>query len=288
MIEKRTLEKEVSLSGLGIHSGKRVSLTLKPSWRGKILFRRLDLGGLEIEVAPDRVEVKNCISLVSESCVVQTIEHLMAVLHIFGVDSLEIELDGPEIPALDGSAAPFAQAILNAGLKILPLKRKAVKILKTQTLRENQASLSFSPDVDFRITYSIDFPHPVIRKQELSLSLTQRAFLDEIAPARTFGFLKEVPELQRQGLALGGTFENALVLDDEKLINGPLRYPDEFVRHKILDLIGDLALFGHPLLGHFQADRAGHSLHFKAVQFLLQNPDFWVFEETAFPRHLRE
>ena len=271
MIEKRTLEKAVCLSGVGIHSGKEVTLTLKPSSRGKILFRRLDLGGLEIEADPKKVEVKNCMSLVSGACVVQTIEHLMAVLHILGIDSLEIELDGPEIPVMDGSAAPLAQAILSAGLKPLPEKRKIVKILKAHTLRENQASLSFSPDVDFRITYLIDFSHPLIQKQEMSLALTQKAFLDEIAPARTFGFLKDVPELRRQGLALGGSVENAVVLDDEKVISGPLRYPDEFVRHKILDLIGDLALFGHPLLGHFQADRAGHSLHLKAVHFLLRN-----------------
>lgn len=286
MIEKRTLEKTVCLSGVGIHSGKKVTLILRPSSRGKILFRRLDLGGLEIEVDPQKVEVKNCISLVSGPCVIQTIEHLLAVLHIFGVDSLEIELDGPEIPALDGSAAPLARAILNASLKPLPEKKKAVKILKAHTLREHQASLSFSPDPDFRITYVIDFSHPLIRRQELSLALTQKAFLDEIAPARTFGFLKDVPELRRRGLALGGTLENAVVLDDEKVISGPLRYPDEFVRHKILDLIGDLALFGHPLLGHFQADRAGHGLHLKAVHFFLQNPDFWAFEETAFPRYL--
>jgi UDP-3-O-[3-hydroxymyristoyl] N-acetylglucosamine deacetylase len=288
MISKRTLEKVVCLSGVGIHSGKEVTLTLKPSSEGKILFRRLDLGGLEIEVDPQKVEVKNCISLGSGPCVVQTIEHLLAVLHIFGIDSLEIELDGPEIPVMDGSAAPLARAVLKAGLKLLPQKKKAVKILKPYALRENQASLSFSPDVDFRITYLIDFSHPLIRQQELSLALTQKAFLDEIAPARTFGFLKDIPELLRQGLARGGTLENAVVLDGEKVINGPLRYPDEFVRHKILDLIGDLALFGSPLLGHFQADRAGHSLHFKAVQFLLQNPEFWAFEETVFPRYLGE
>jgi UDP-3-O-[3-hydroxymyristoyl] N-acetylglucosamine deacetylase len=287
MIEKRTLREEVSISGVGIHSGKSVTLTLKPSSRGKILFRRLDLGGTEIEVDPQRIEVRNCISLVSGTCVVQTIEHLLAVLHIFGLDSLEIELDGPEIPVMDGSAAPLAQAILHAGVKPLLEKKKVVKILQAHTLQDNLASLSFSPDTDFRISYLIDFPHPLIRRQELSLALTQKIFFAEIAPARTFGFLKDVPELQRRGLAQGGSLENAVVLDDEKVISGPLRYHDEFVRHKILDLIGDLALIGHPLLGHFQASRAGHSLHLKTVQFLLQNPDFWAFEEIAFPRHLR-
>ncbi len=286
MIEKRTLKNKASLSGVGIHSGKKVTMTLKPSSRGEILFRRLDLGGAEIAVDPRKAEVGNCLTLVSKSGLVQTIEHLMAVLYIFGIDSLEIELNGPEIPIMDGSAAPLAEAILREGISPLPAKRKAVKILRAHTLTENKASLSFSPDQDFRVTYSIDFPHPLIRRQEYSLALTQKAFLAEIAPARTFGFLKDVPELHRRGLAQGGTFENAVVLDDEKVISGPLRYPDEFVRHKVLDLIGDLALLGHPLLGHFTADRAGHSLHLKAVHFLLENPDFWTFEETAYPRHL--
>lgn len=286
MIEKRTLKKEVSFAGVGIHSGKKTTLTLKPSSMGKILFRRLDLDGLEIEVDPQKVEIRNCVVLVSGEGVVQTIEHLMAVLYIFGLDSLEIELTGPEIPVMDGSAAPFALAILEAGLALLREKKKSVKILKSHTLQDKLATLSFSPDSDFRISYSIDFPHPLIRRQELDLVLTQKAFLSEIAPARTFGFLRDVPELQKHGLAQGGTLENAIVLDDGKVLGGPLRRPDEFVRHKILDLIGDLALIGYPLLGHFRADRAGHSLHLKAVRFLLQNPDFWAFEEISFPRHL--
>jgi len=288
MIEKRTLREQVSFSGIGIHSGRKVTLTLSPSSRGKIVFRRLDLAGLEIDVDPEKVEVKNAVSLVGESGVVQTIEHLMAVLYILGIDSLEMGLSGPEIPFLDGSAAPFAQDVLKAGRKLLSEKKKAVKIIKACTLYDDQASLSFSPDPDFRITYLIDFSHPLIRRQELSLILTQKAFLAEIAPARTFGFLKEVSELRRQGLIQGGTLENAVVLDNERVISGPLRYPDEFVRHKILDLIGDLSLLGYPLLGHFQADRAGHRLHLKAVHFLLHNPDFWTFEETSFPGYLRE
>jgi UDP-3-O-[3-hydroxymyristoyl] N-acetylglucosamine deacetylase len=288
MIEKRTIRKEISFSGTGIHSGKEVTLTLNPSSRGKIFFRRLDLGGLEIDVDPDKVEIKNAVSLVGESGVVQTIEHLMAVLYILGIDSLEIGLSGPEIPFLDGSAAPFAQHVLKAGLKLLSEKKKALKIIKAHTLYDNQASLSFSPDQDFRLTYLIDFSHPLIGRQELSLILTQEAFLAEIAPARTFGFLKDVSELQRQGLIQGGTLENAVVLDSEKVISGPLRYPDEFVRHKILDLIGDLSLLGYPLLGHFQADQAGHRLHLKAVRFLLHNPDFWTLEDASLPGYLRE
>ena len=286
MIEKRTLKDKISFSGFGIHSGKKATITLKPSSRGRILFRRVDLGGIGIGVDPRKVEVRNSLTLVSKFGVVQTVEHLMATLHIYGVNSLEIELDGPEVPILDGSAEPLAQAILRAGLAPLATKIKALKTLKAHTLSENRASLSFSPDPDFRVTYSIDFSHPLIRRQQISLALTQKYFLAGIAPARTFGFLKDVPELYRRGLAQGGTLENAVVLDDEKVISGPLRYPDEFVRHKVLDLVGDLALLGHPLLGHFQADRAGHSLHSKTVHFLLEHRDFWTFEDRAYPRHL--
>jgi UDP-3-O-[3-hydroxymyristoyl] N-acetylglucosamine deacetylase len=287
VIEKRTLGREISLSGVGIHSGRGAVLTLKPSSRGKLVFRCQDAAGLELEVDARKVEIKNAVSLVQGTCVVQTIEHLMAALHVFGIDSLDMDLSGPEIPALDGSGRPFARAVLQAGIRPLPRQRRAVRILKTHTLSDNGASLTFSPDPDFRLSYSIDFAHPLIGRQELSLALTQKVFLEEIAPARTFGFLKDVPELTRRGLARGGTLENAVVLDDKGVISGPLRYPDEFVRHKILDLIGDLALFGHPLVGHFQAERAGHRLHLKAVRFLLRNPGFWTFDESAFPLHLQ-
>ncbi len=286
MIEQRTIRKEVFVSGVGIHSGQQVSLTLRPSACGRIVFRRLDLGGREVEVDPLRVESRNSSSLVSEDCAIQTVEHLLAVLYILGIDSLEIDLDGGEIPVMDGSALPLARAVLEPGLSRLPGRRKAVRILRPYTLRKGQASLSFSPDQDFRLTYAINFSHPAIGRQEFSFAATRKAFLAEIAPARTFGFLKDVPELWKKGLAKGGTLENAVILDDEKVINGPLRFPDEFVRHKILDLIGDLALWGHPLLGHFQAYRAGHSLHLETIHFLLRNPDFWAFEESTAPSYL--
>jgi UDP-3-O-[3-hydroxymyristoyl] N-acetylglucosamine deacetylase len=287
MIKKKTIQKEIFISGVGIHSGGQVSMTLRPSACGRIVFRRLDLGGREVEVDPSSVESQKSSSLVSEDCAIQTVEHLLAVLYILGIDSLEIDLDGGEIPIMDGSALPLAQAILEPGLSQLPGRRKTVRILKPYTLQEGEASLSFSPDREFRLTYVIDFPHPVIGRQAFSFAVTKEGFLAEIAPARTFGFLKDVPELWKKGLARGGTLENAVVLDDEKVINGPLRFPDEFVRHKILDLIGDLALWGHPLLGHFQAYRAGHSLHLETVRFLLRNADFWAFEESEAPSFLK-
>jgi len=286
MIEKRTILKEVSLSGVGVHTGEKVRLSLKPASSGKIIFSRLDMGGCRVEIDSRRAESGNCTSLVDGNCVVRTIEHLLAVLFILGVDSLDIELDGGEIPIFDGSALPLSRAILESGLRNLPERRRAIRIIKPYTLREGQASLTFSPDEEFRLTYIIDFSHPAIGRQAFSVAMTRESFLNDIAPARTFGFLKDVPELWRKGLARGGTLENAVVLDEERVVSGPLRFPDEFVRHKVLDLLGDLALLGHPLFGHFQAERAGHRLHLEAVRFLVEHPDFWAFEERRFPRYL--
>lgn len=278
MLEKRTLRKEIVLTGIGIHSGKNVLLRLKSSSSGKMAFRRLDLGNQEVDLDPRKIEVRSSTSLTKENLKIQTVEHLLAALYMFGIDSLVVELEGNEIPALDGSASPFVRAIRKAGIKPLPLKKKSIRILKPLTLEEKEASISFLPNSDFKISYTIEFSHPAIRRQELSLSLNQRNFAREIAPARTFGFLKDAEHLRSQGLALGGSLENAIVLDEEKVINGPLRFPDEFVRHKILDFIGDLALLGHPLLGHFKAYKAGHNLHLKAIHFLLDSPKSWVYE----------
>jgi UDP-3-O-[3-hydroxymyristoyl] N-acetylglucosamine deacetylase len=287
MLQKRTIQRPVSFSGLGIHSGERASLTIKPSLKGRVFFRRKDLGGLEVEVDPWKIDALNCSCLVFESGRIQTLEHLLAVLYILGLTSVELELQGGEIPILDGSAAPLMEAILQAGLQPVPQAGKAVRILKPHTIEEKGASLSFLPDPDFRVSYAIDFSHPLIGRQEISVSLTRKLFLEEIAPARTFGFLKDAPELRKLGLALGGSLDNAVVLDEEKVISGPLRFRDEFVRHKVLDLVGDLALFGHPMFGHFKAERAGHRLHHQAVLFLLDHPDFWTYEEDASPRFLQ-
>ena len=254
-----------------------MDLLLKPSSSGEITFRRTDLDNLELALDPKKIETKNSTYLVSEECKIQTLEHLLAVLYMFGIDSMIIEINGDEIPAMDGSASPFAQAILNAGVMSLPDRKKSIKITKPFSLDEKDAAFSFSPDSDFKITYSIEYDHPAIQKQELTLSMNQENFLKEIAPARTFGFLKDVPALRAQGLAAGGSLDNAVVLDEKSVINGPLRYPDEFVRHKMLDLIGDLSLMGSPLIGHFKAQRAGHSLHLKAIHFLLDNPEFWTY-----------
>lgn len=283
MIEKSTIQKEIHLSGIGVHSGTNVDLILKPSSSGQILFRRTDLDNLEFSLDSKKIETLSSTSLAGEDYKIQTIEHLMAVLYAFGIDSAVIELNGNEIPIMDGSASPFVQAILKAGVKLLSEKKKVIKILKPFIIKEKEASVSFYPDSDFKITYCIEYDHPVIQKQELSLSINLKNFVTEIAPARTFGFLKDVPALRAQGLALGGSLENAIVLDEKDVISGPLRYPDEFVRHKILDLIGDLCLLGSPILGHFKALKAGHALHLKAINFILDSPEFWTYDEESIP-----
>jgi UDP-3-O-[3-hydroxymyristoyl] N-acetylglucosamine deacetylase len=288
MLKKWTIERAVTLSGVGIHSGEPVRLTIRPSGSGAVTFRRTDLEGAAVPLDPRSIETGNRSALVFKGGSIQTIEHLLAVLFALGLDSLDIEVDGGEIPIFDGSAGPLAEALAGAGVEPLAEDKVVARIVRPFVVTEGGASLSITPDEDFRITYQIDFPHPAIGTQALSIALTRRAFLEDIAPARTFGFLKDVTELRRKGLALGGSLANALVLDKEKVVNGPLRFPDEFVRHKMLDLIGDLAVFGRPLLGHFQAVRAGHALHLRAVRSLLDSPDIWAPETAAAPCYLRK
>lgn len=278
MRQKGTIKKEVLFSGIGVHSGKQVELWLKPSSSGEIIFRRIDLDNSEFHLDPKKIEAKNCSMLVAKKGRIQTLEHFMAVLFMLGVDSLIIELNEEEIPIVDGSAFPFVEAILKAGIKPLQEKKKSIKILKPFIIQEEDALISVVPDSDFRITYLIEYDHPAIESQELSLSINKENFIKQIAPARTFGFLKDVPALRAQGLALGGSLENAIVLDEKSIINGPLRFPDEFVRHKILDFIGDLFLLNSSIIGHFRAQRAGHGLHLKAVHFILDNPEYWTYE----------
>ncbi|MFQ6083035.1 MAG: UDP-3-O-acyl-N-acetylglucosamine deacetylase [Candidatus Aminicenantia bacterium] len=279
MREERTIQKEAFLSGVGIHTGKVVDVLLKPSLSGGIVFKRTDLDDLGLKLNPQKIETAHSSLLVHNGYKIYTIEHLLAALYIFGIDNLIIELNGEEIPILDGSAAPFVEAILKAGIKLLSSKKKSIKIIKPFIISEDESYIAFYPDSEFKISYSIEFDHPVIQTQDLSLSINVRNFVTEIAPARTFGFLKDVAKLRSNGLGLGGSLENTIVLGEDSIINGSLRYPDEFVRHKILDLVGDLSLLGYPLIGHFKAHKAGHLLHLKAVQFLLNSPEFWEYEE---------
>lgn len=271
-----TLKKSIHLSGIGVHSGKNVNISLLPDEGGEIIFQRTDLKGMTFALDVESMITRNSTVLVQNDNKIQTIEHLMASLFALNINSLIIELDGEEVPILDGSAQVFTDALLEGGIRTLPIQKKALQISKSFRLHEHDAYITVAPHPKFLVSYSIEFDHPAIGIQELSLEVNRETFSQEIAPARTFAFLKDVPDLRARDLALGGSLENALVLDDTKVINGPLRFQDEFVRHKILDLIGDLSLMERPLCGHFIAHKAGHNLHLRTVRFLLENPDFWI------------
>jgi len=276
MAKKKTLGEEVSFSGIGVHSGRETRVILKPSSSGRVVFRLPEMGNLETGLNPQEVDTKGSTSIIVDHGLIRTVEHLMAVIYALEIDSLVIEVEGGEIPIMDGSALPLVQAVSKAGISYLSLEKKYLRILKPCHVQEGDALVSFYPDPGFRITYSIEYDHPVIRRQELSILLNQETFSKEVAPARTFGFLKDVPRLKKEGLALGGSLENAVVLDEKSVINGPLRFQDEFVRHKILDLVGDLSFIGYPVIGHINVHKGGHSLHFKAIRFFLEYPEFWT------------
>ena len=281
MVQKKTIKNEICLVGIGVHSGKPVRLVLRPSNKGKIVFRRRDLGGLEMAVDPGRVEALNSTAIAGRRFKVRTVEHLLASLFAAGIASVVVELDADEIPILDGSALPFVRALETGGTRSLPGNVPILRIRKPFAVEECGASVIVEPAAKgegFRLAYTIEYPHPLIGRQTRGLSLTPETFAGEIAPARTFGFIKDVEALHGRGLARGSSFENTVVLDSERVMNGPLRFPDECVRHKLLDLVGDLALLGRPLAGRFTAHKAGHRLHLQVVRFLLGHPDFWTEE----------
>jgi UDP-3-O-[3-hydroxymyristoyl] N-acetylglucosamine deacetylase len=274
MINKKTIRKQVHLSGTGVHSGKNVDLWICPSESGKILFQRKDRENASVELDIGKIQSMHSSSLISGDIKIRTIEHLMAVLFVYGINSVLIKLDEEEIPFFDGSAVAFSETVDKAGTRTLNMKTRSISIKKPFRIKEDKASICGTPDDDFKITYIIEYDHPCIGRQELSLKINRDTFRKEIAPARTFGFLKDAEKLRKKKLALGSSFDNTIVLDDEKVVNGPLRFQDEFVRHKILDFIGDLSLLNGKLSGHFKAERAGHSLHLKAFRFLAENKEF--------------
>ena len=272
-----TLARDISLSGVGVHSGEPVRLTLRPSETGTLVFRRADLGGREGTLAGAVFEALNSTNVVTAGFKVRTVEHLLATLSANGVGSAVIELDGEEVPIGDGSALPFVRALGDAGMRRLADHAPGVRIARPFAVSDGGASLVLEPPVEdgaLDLAYTIEYPHPAIGRLSSSLRLSPESFAREIAPARTFGFLADVEELHRRGLALGASYDNTVVLDARAVAGGALRFPDEFVRHKLLDLTGDLALLGRPLAARATAFKAGHRLHVEAVRFLLAHPEF--------------
>ncbi len=282
MNAQRTLRRAISCTGIGLHSGNKVTLALKPAPADfGIRFRRTDLGGIEIPATVQHLAgINYATGLSRDAGSVETVEHLLAALASLGVDNAIVELTHPEVPIMDGSAAPWVYLVNEAGLKRLAAPRRYLKVLRPISLTRGDKRIAIYPSEHFKVTYSIAFDHPLLRHQSRTMRINEESFVEEIAPARTFGFLKEVEMLRQQGLALGGSLENAIVIGDTGVLNNALRFDDEFVRHKILDVIGDLALIGRPLIGHVVAHRGGHALHTAFAAQLLQDADAWRLVEN--------
>ncbi len=278
MLRRKTLASESRIQGIGLHSGASVSMRLLPAAAETgVVFVRTDVGGVEIPADLDFAGPSFYATVLTKDGVtVSTIEHLMAALYALGVDDARVELDGPEVPILDGSARPFVDLVLAAGVRELPTLRQYITIVRPIEVRDDEKTISVHPCPEYRVTYGIEFPHPALGYQELTASLwTQDAFTEKLAPARTFTFERDVEALQRAGLARGGSLENAVVVGDAGVLNATLRFPDEFVRHKMLDLTGDLSLLGHPLRGHVVAYRAGHDLHGRLARKIRASRESW-------------
>jgi len=256
-------------------------MSLKPARAGTgIRFRRADLGGVEIPATVDNVDrLHYATGLSLDTGTVETVEHLLAALVSLGVDNVIVELNQTEVPIMDGSAASFVYLVHEAGLKRLARPRHYLKVLRPVSLSLGDKRIALYPSDHFRVTYSISFDHPLLRHMTHTLRVTKESFVDEVAPARTFGFLKEVEMLRQKGLAMGGSLDNAVVLGETGILNNSLRFEDEFVRHKILDAIGDLALVGYPVIGHLVAHRGGHELHAAFAGKLLQESGAWRIVE---------
>lgn len=281
MDSQRTLRRQVSCAGIGLHSGNKVTLSLKPAPANSgIRFRRTDLGNLEIRAAVANLAgMHYATGLAQNEGSVETVEHLLAALVSLGVDNVLVELNHSEVPIMDGSASPFVYLIQEAGIKPLGVPRQVLRVTEPVELVRGDKRIALYPCDHFKITYSISFDHPLLRHQARTVSITENAFIEEIAPARTFGFLKEVEQLRQHGLALGGSLENAIVIGETGVLNNQLRFEDEFVRHKMLDAIGDLALVGYPVIGHLVTHRGGHALHTAFATKLLQERHAWELVE---------
>jgi UDP-3-O-[3-hydroxymyristoyl] N-acetylglucosamine deacetylase len=285
MILQRTLNNSTTISGIGLHSGARVNLKLRPAAAntGIIFHRTSEERSVDIKACADNVvDTRMATVLGHDGLSVSTVEHFMAALAACGIDNLHIDIDGPEVPILDGSAAPFIREIQQIGISVLNASRRFVAIRKPLEIIEGEKRISIIPSRFFRITFDIAFEHPAISVQQHSMKFTTENFCKEIAPARTFGFLEEVEYLKAKGLARGGSLENAVVIDGKGVLNPEgLRFQDEFVRHKILDSFGDFSLLGAPLLGHIRAFKAGHELNAKMVRKILDSPSHWSYVEFS-------
>jgi len=293
MAYQTTIERPVETKGVGLHTAVKSRLRLVPAPVDTgIVFRRTDLDNFEIEAHVRNVaRVSYATSLMKKGVLLSTTEHLLAALYSCGVDNVYCEIDNLEVPILDGSAQPFIDLLDQAGLRRLRRRRRYLKVMKPLEFSDGDRRIGIYPADDFRVRCLIDFPHPLVRRQEVELLVNRETFSHLLAPARTFGFYDDVERLRAVGLIRGGSLENAIVLSKDGILNGELRFPDEFGRHKALDLIGDLALVGRPLKALVVAHKAGHALHTQLVTRLLADRSLWketTEEAAARPRRTPE
>ena len=286
MLNQRTLKNTIRATGVGLHSGQKVYMTLRPAAPNTgIVFRRVDLPEpVDIEARAEHVgDTQLGTTLVNGDVKVSTVEHLLSAFAGLGVDNAFVEVSAGEVPIMDGSAGPFVFLLQSAGIEEQNVAKRFVRIRKTVEVRDGDKWARFDPFNGFKVNFEIEFDHPIFRRhsQRASMDFSTTSFLREVSRARTFGFMRDLETLRAQNLALGGTLDNAIVLDDFKVLNEDgLRYEDEFVKHKILDAIGDLYLLGHSLIGEFSGYKSGHALNNRLLRALIADVSAW--EEVTF------
>ncbi|MEK9712068.1 MAG: UDP-3-O-acyl-N-acetylglucosamine deacetylase [Thalassolituus sp.] len=285
MIRQRTLNNTIRATGVGLHSGEKVYLTLKPApVDSGIIFRRVDLDPV-VDIPATALQVGETTlstTLVKDHAKVDTVEHLLSAMAGLGIDNAIVELSAQEVPIMDGSSGPFVFLLQSAGIAEQDAPKKFIRIKRKVEVREDDKVASFVPYEGFKVSFEIDFDHPVFRQsvQKASLDFSSTSYVKEVSRARTFGFTKDLEYMRSKNLALGGSVKNAIVVDDYRVLNEDgLRYDDEFVKHKILDAVGDLYLLGHSLIGEFVGYKSGHGLNNRLLRELLQQEDAWEFVE---------
>jgi UDP-3-O-[3-hydroxymyristoyl] N-acetylglucosamine deacetylase len=283
VIQQRTLKNLIRATGVGLHTGEKVFLTLRPAAPDTgIVFTRVDLPRpVEIKADPYAVgdtRLSSC--LVKDGVSISTVEHLMSALAGLGIDNVYIDVTAPEVPIMDGSAGPFVFLLQSAGIEEQNAPKKFIRILKTVEVSDGDKWVRLAPYHGFKIDLAIDFAHPVFERgrQSVTIDFSSTSFIKEVSRARTFGFVQDVETMRAHGLALGGSLENAIVMDEYRILNNDgLRYDDEFVKHKALDAIGDLYLLGHPLIGAFSGYKSGHALNNQLLRRVLQDAQAWEY-----------
>ncbi|MFL6622614.1 MAG: UDP-3-O-acyl-N-acetylglucosamine deacetylase [Sulfurifustis sp.] len=281
MIKQRTLKNVIRATGVGLHTGEKVYLTLRPAPSDTgIVFRRVDLDPVvEIRACPENVsDTRLSTTIECNDARVSTVEHLMSAFAGMGIDNAYVELTAPEVPIMDGSAGPFVFLIQSAGIAEQGAPKRFIRIKRRIKIADGDKWAAFEPFEGFKVSFAIDFNHPTFRSsnQKTTVDFSTTSFVKEVSRARTFGFMADLETLRQSGLARGGGVDNAIVLDDYRILNEDgLRYEDEFVKHKVLDAIGDLYLLGHPLIGAFSAHKSGHSLNNRLLRRLVERSDAW-------------